>query len=377
MEPNKNTSVFLRDTCKLGQVVKIQGGYSFQSSAFTNRGIPIIRISNIDNDQIDLKNSVVFYEEIRNLDENFIAKDGDLLIAMSGATTGKAGVYKNTNLAYINQRVGKFVVTKSDKVIYKYLSYWVSSNHFTKQLSKYLASGAQPNISPKNIEDMDIVLPDTKTQEKIIRTLDAISNNISNLEALVSKQESIKKTTVNLLLTSKPHWTEYKIKEKFKVTRGLVLSTNQMSKSQNGVFQYPVYSSQTQNNGLIGFYNNFLYQDAITWTTDGANAGFVRFRPGKFYCTNVCGVLLSDEGYANTCVATMLGNVSKKYVSYVGNPKLMNNVMAEIPLLFPSVQEQQYISDKIQKLDQQLEHLRSELDKYHNIKKGLMDYFFG
>lgn len=180
-----------------------------------------------------------------------------------------------------------------------------------------------------------------------------------------------------MLLTPKPDWTEYKIKEKFKVTRGLVLSTNQMSKSQNGVFQYPVYSSQTQNNGLIGFYNNFLYQDAITWTTDGANAGFVRFRPGKFYCTNVCGVLLSDEGYANTCVATMLGNVSKKYVSYVGNPKLMNNVMAEIPLLFPSVQEQQYISDKIQKLDQQLEHLQSELDKYRNIKKGLMDYFFG
>ena len=243
----------------------------------------------------------------------------------------------------------------------------------------FLASGSTfLEISKKQLAGIEFTIPTTKSEQVYIaNVLSKIDSAITNLQKLISKQESIKKTTLKLLLTPKPHWTEYKIKEKFKVTRGLVLSTNQMSKSQNGVFQYPVYSSQTQNNGLIGFYNNFLYQDAITWTTDGANAGFVRFRPGKFYCTNVCGVLLSDEGYANTCVATMLGNVSKKYVSYVGNPKLMNNVMAEIPLLFPSVQEQQYISDKIQKLDQQLEHLRSELDKYRSIKNGLMDYFFG
>jgi type I restriction enzyme S subunit len=56
---------------------------------------------------------------------------------------------------------------------------------------------------------------------------------------------------------------------------------------------YPVYSSQTKNNGLAGYYSDFLYENAITWTTDGANAGDVNYRSGKFYCTNVCGVLLS------------------------------------------------------------------------------------
>jgi type I restriction enzyme S subunit len=80
----------------------------------------------------------------------------------------------------------------------------------------------------------------------------------------------------------------------------------------------------------MGYYKDYLYSDAITWTTDGANAGTVRMRSGKFYCTNVCGVLLSDDGYANKAVTEALNNIAWKYVSHVGNPKLMNNVMSEI-----------------------------------------------
>ena len=83
---------------------------------------------------------------------------------------------------------------------------------------------------------------------------------------------------------------------------------------------------------LMGYYSDYLYEDAITWTTDGANAGTVNFRAGKFYCTNVCGVLLSDKIETNKVIAEALNNVAKRYVSYVGNPKLMNNVMADIQL---------------------------------------------
>lgn len=115
---------------------------------------------------------------------------------------------------------------------------------------------------------------------------------------------------------------------------------------------YPVYSSQTKDNGLMGYYDEYLYDNAITWTTDGANAGTVNYRDGKFYCTNVCGVLLSNEGYANQCAAEMLNSVAWKWVSHVGNPKLMNNVMSEIPIFLPkSVAEQRKISDFFQQID--------------------------
>lgn len=115
---------------------------------------------------------------------------------------------------------------------------------------------------------------------------------------------------------------------------------------------YPVYSSQTKNEGLMGYYSDYLYEDAITWTTDGANAGTVKFRKGKFYCTNVCGVLLSNEGIANKAVAESLNAVAWKYVSHVGNPKLMNNVMSEIEIMIPkSVEEQLKISEYLDTFD--------------------------
>lgn len=132
----------------------------------------------------------------------------------------------------------------------------------------------------------------------------------------------------------------------FKVTRGYVLATTLTNNRKSDEMPYPVYSSQTKDFGLMGYYWDYLYEDAITWTTDGANAGTVNYRAGKFYCTNVCGVLLSDKINASQMVAEALNNVAKGYVSYVGNPKLMNNVMSDIKIMIPvSSIEQKRISD--------------------------------
>jgi type I restriction enzyme S subunit len=126
----------------------------------------------------------------------------------------------------------------------------------------------------------------------------------------------------------------------FKVTRGYVLPATDASEEISDEMPYPVYSSQTKDNGLMGYYSDYLYEDAITWTTDGANAGTVNFRYGRFYCTNVCGVLLSNKVEASKAVAEALNNVAKRYVSYVGNPKLMNNVMADIQIKIPTSREE-------------------------------------
>ena len=98
-------------------------------------------------------------------------------------------------------------------------------------------------------------------------------------------------------------WIQKEIKELFKITRGEVLAATETSQVKTGFMTYPVYSSQTKNNGLMGYYHDYLFENAITWTTDGANAGTVKYRKGKFYSTNVNGVLLSDDGYANQAIA--------------------------------------------------------------------------
>lgn len=152
----------------------------------------------------------------------------------------------------------------------------------------------------------------------------------------------------------------------FKVTRGYVLAATLTSADQTAETPYPVFSSQTKDKGLMGYYKDYLYEDAITWTTDGANAGTVNFRAGKFYCTNVCGVLLTDSVKASPAVAEALNNVAKSYVSYVGNPKLMNNVMADIEIYIPFAQtEQEKISQVFTTLDNLITlHQRKQKDLF-------------
>ena len=167
-------------------------------------------------------------------------------------------------------------------------------------------------------------------------------------------------------------WTEIEIGKAFQVTRGYVLPATVVRQDASEEYIYPVYSSQTKDNGLMGYYNDYLYENAITWTTDGANAGTVHYRPGKFYCTNVCGVLLSDEGNANRCVAEILGSVSKKYVSYVGNPKLMNNVMSEIKIYVPTIDEQKKIDDFISVIDHRIEKQLELIEHLKKYKRGVV-----
>ena len=171
-------------------------------------------------------------------------------------------------------------------------------------------------------------------------------------------------------------WDEKEVGNVFEVTRGYVLSMSLVKGVWTEELPYPVFSSQTKNNGLAGYYSDFLYENAITWTTDGANAGDVNYRAGKFYCTNVCGVLINHDGYANIFSAALINSVSKKHVSYVGNPKLMNGVMSKIIVPFPSLKEQQKIADCLSSIDELITAHTQKHNALKAHKKGLMQQLF-
>lgn len=59
-------------------------------------------------------------------------------------------------------------------------------------------------------------------------------------------------------------WEQCKIGDIFKVTRGFVLPINKTSEIKTYKNPYPVYSSQTKDNGLLGFYSDYLFDKAIT-----------------------------------------------------------------------------------------------------------------
>lgn len=150
---------------EIKKYVYLQGGYAFKSELFSKKGIPIIRIANINESIVDLKD-IVFYDREISIDSKFEINTGDILIAMSGATTGKIGIYKETMKSYLNQRVGKIVLKRKD-IIYSYLYFLFELSSYNMQLNTKLVAGAQPNISPSDIETLKFKVPSTEMQEHI------------------------------------------------------------------------------------------------------------------------------------------------------------------------------------------------------------------
>ena len=201
-------------TAKIGTIAPITGGYAFQSDCFVNNGVPIVRISNI------LASGVVggdfaFYDSFPG-DEQFKLHKDDILIAMSGATTGKVAIIKDDKTYYQNQRVGKF--SKTGKVDYSYLSTIVNSDKFLKELYRLLTASAQPNASSKDIDSISIPVPQCKNEQE------AIASYFTNLDSLIQsstkKIESLKHVKAASLQSMFPQEGETKPRVRFKGFEG-------------------------------------------------------------------------------------------------------------------------------------------------------------
>ncbi|GKR25181.1 hypothetical protein KAM469_39690 [Aeromonas caviae] len=149
----------------LGGICKVQGGFAFKSERFKKTGVPILRISNIQSGYLDV-NEVVYYSVGEKIPKQFEVNDGDALIAMSGATTGKVGIYNENGVAYLNQRVGKFVLHGNADI--RYIQHVVGSDLYKIALNNMLEQGAQPNISSSQLERIVIRKPTIEIEQKII-----------------------------------------------------------------------------------------------------------------------------------------------------------------------------------------------------------------
>ena len=164
----------------LKDIISLQGGFAFKSELFKDEGIPIIRISNISPNNSVILDDLVYYDKLDN-DSDFIIKKGELIIAMSGATTGKVAVYDLDQISYINQRVGLFKQI-SNELYYPFLVQYTLSDSFKRELQKTLVAGAQPNISKKEIESFGISLPPYREQKKIADLLNNVDLKIKTIQ---------------------------------------------------------------------------------------------------------------------------------------------------------------------------------------------------
>lgn len=262
-----------------------------------------------------------------------------------------------------------------------------------------LGDGVRQGMGYNDLRSLLIFCPPLSEQERIADFLDSKCAEIDEMIALqektVEELKAYKQSVITEAVTKGLNpdapmkdsgipwiglipqgWKLVMVKNLFTISRGRVIPVTEMS--DNG--EYPVFSSQTDNNGCMGYIDTYDYDgDAITWTTDGAKAGTVFYREGKFNCTNICGVLRKKDGiHSNLHYFTYAighsADVNKR--PDINGFKIMSNEMAVLITIFPPLTEQQaiaaYLDKKCAEIDSLIEIKQQKAEELKNYKKSLI-----
>ena len=259
-----------------------------------------------------------------------------------------------------------------------------------------MTAGTQhPRIGWRDIARYDIAIPKNHIEKlNIAACFTTMERSIQATQASIAAAQKLKHALMQNLLTGKlkpdgtwrhddefdidpkfgripKGWEMARVKDKFTSGRGRVINHEDIALAPG---PYPVYSSQTSQNGVIGTVGFFEFEgEYITWTTDGANAGKVFFRSGRFCCTNVCGTLKGKAKVSHAYFALAIDRVATRHVAVVGNNKLMNNVMGNIRVLAPrNPDEQAAIADSILSIDHMVNQKNGVLARKSRLKGALM-----
>lgn len=236
-------------------------------------------------------------------------------------------------------------------------------------LREQASSNTQDNLNALKVANLPLLLPPREEQVTIAAFLD---RETAKIDALIEEQRRLiallkekrqavishavtkgldphapmKDSGIEWLGEVPAHWEVKAVWMLFASGRGRVLSHSDIA---NNPGDYPVFSSQTENEGEMGRIGTYDFDgDYLTWTTDGANAGTVFRRSGRFNCTNVCGTLKPRTGVDLSFMQAALSQATSYFVRYDINPKLMNNVMGGIRVPVPPLSEQVKISQHIE-----------------------------
>ena len=374
-------------TNKLESVCAFQNGFAFKSKSFKESGTPIVRITNIQNGTIDTSNVVYIDRNDYKQDlTKYEVVKGDLLVAMSGATTGKVGILQTDKVLLLNQRVGLFKPKPTlDK---KYLYYYLSTK--IEESLAISAGSAQPNLSTEQIKNFLIPTPPIATQMIITSILDqafkAIEKAKSNIEKNIENAKELFQSKLNNIFSQKGEgWEEKTLGEVSKYDKTKYIGNDR---------PYVGLENIESNSGMfLGNLDPFSVKSS-TFQFDERHILYGRLRPYlnkvlvpsfKGHCsTEIFPILPTDEVNREYLFYWFLApnTVSKIDATWTGArmPRANMNEVINFKLPIPSIDIQEEVSVNLSNLKASLEIIISQYEEQllniEDLKKSILQKAF-
>ena len=182
---------------QLGQYIDVLSGFAFKSKDFTNVGIPVIKIKNINPPYVSLEDISCVPISVAYQNPKYILKRGDVLIAMTGShinqiasVVGRVGRVRYDDVTVLNQRVGKIINKNDEYSNLDYIYYFLSQYDVKVELAQKAGGAAnQANISPSDIKNLYFPCPPIEIQNKIATILSRYDSLIENYQKQIKLLE--------------------------------------------------------------------------------------------------------------------------------------------------------------------------------------------
>lgn len=378
----------------------IENGYAFKKIDYKKEGIPLVRISNIENGIVNI-NECIYVNKLEKNEEKYVIEKGDLLIALSGATTGKNGVYYLDEIAYLNQRIGNIKIKNKEKVLNEYRNYYIALKN--EDILNLAYGGAQPNISPKVIEFISIPLPPIKEQQRIVNRIESLFAKLDRAKELIentlaqfeqNKMAILHKAFTGELtvkwrkennINEKNFFNKVKLKNVIKLISGRDVSVSLCNDKSIGI-PYILGASNIKDNK---FFIERWIENPVVVSEKNDTLLSVKGTIGKLYLQKEEKINISRQIMA----LRALNELNTHYLYYFllrecerlkfeGNgliPGISRKDILDLNILLPTLEEQQEIVNILDNLlakYNKIKNLEQQLEKIELLKKAILAKVF-
>lgn len=310
-----------------------QSGFAFKSQDYTQDGIPIIKIGNIQNMRVSSSLSVNHFPAklLTEKISQYLLSDGDVLIAMTGqGSVGRVGkvIQTNGSKCLMNQRVGKFLCDEIN-LNREYLYYILTTDLYQDFLFSTGTGSGQPNLSPEVILETEIPAPKFEEQKAIASVLSSLDNKIDLLHRQNKTLEAMAETLFR-------QWFIEEADESWENGCLNDIATFGNGKSRPSTVDggaIPIYGG----NGILGYTDQFNYHDKkVVIGRVGAYCGCIYYDTNEIWVSDNALIAKAKDITETSYLYFLLKYLKiNEMAEGSSHPLITQTVLKSIPILFP------------------------------------------